>query len=312
MLYNIFSTIFPVFGLILIGLLLKQSRFISEAFFKEANKLAFWVALPCLLFHKIAVAELAIGKASQILIVLFSATTIMVAVSWIASRVMRLKPTSAAAFIHASFRGNLAYIGLPVIIYSLQSDGIPNLPEAEALAVICLAPIVPFYNVVAIMFLQSAGSDKRLSPFTLALESIKNPLLVACVLGFIFSYFKIYIPVPVDRALALVAQAALPMSLMAIGASLSIGDVKKSSGPTSVATFLKIAVAPAVTLLLIRMLKLNPVDARIAIIFMSTPTAVAAYVMTDQMKCDASITGSTVVLSTILSIITFSIAIILT
>lgn len=312
MLHNIFSTIFPVFGLILIGLLLKQSRFISESFFKEANKLVFWVALPCLLFHKIAIAELAIGKASQILIVLFSATTIILAASWAVSRVMRLKPKSAAALMHASFRGNLAYIGLPVILYSLQSDGIPNLPEAEALAVICLALIVPFYNIVAILLLQSAVSDKRPSPLWLALESIKNPLLVACVLGFAFSYFKISIPGPLDRALALIAQAALPMSLMAIGASLSIRAAKASSAPATAATVLKIVAAPAVTFLLVRILDLSPVDARIAMIFMSTPTAVAAYVMTDQMNCDAAITGSAVVLSTILSIIAFSIAIVAT
>ena len=312
MLYNIFSTIVPVFGLILLGLLLKQTRFIPEEFFKASNKLAFWVALPCLLFHKIAVAELELSQASKVLLVLFAATIVIVFVSWATSKAMKLQPKSAAAFVHSSFRGNLAYIGLPVMLYSLESDGIANLPAAEALAVICLAPLVPFYNVVAILFLQSAGSGKRLSLLGLVVESLKNPLLIACILGFVFSFFSIRISVPADRALALVSDIALPLTLLAIGASLSIKVIKASSTPAGVATFLKIVATPAVAFILVKLLGLNAVEARIALVYMAAPTAVATYVMTEQMNCDAPLTSSAVVLSTILSIISFSVVILLT
>ncbi len=312
MLYHIFDTIFPVFGLIALGCLMKQARFLPESFFKAANKLAFWFALPCLLFQKIAVAELAMGQASKILIVLFVATTAMIVISWVAARALHLKPTSLAAVVHCSFRGNLAYIGLPVILYSLQSEQIPNLPEAEALAVLCLAPIVPFYNIVAILFMQSAASSRRISPLKLLVESLKNPLVVACLLGLVFSAMRWRMPGPIGRGVGLVAQLALPLSLLAIGAALSIKAIKGSHVPASTATALKIFVTPAIGLLLARMLNLDPVHARIAVVYLAAPTAIAAYVMTEQMKCDAEVSSSTVVMTTIFSIISLSAAIILT
>ena len=312
MLYHIFNTIFPVFGLIALGLLLKQTRFIPETFFKASNKLAFWFALPCLLFQKIAAAELALDKASGILIVLFAATSAMIIISWITARMLRFKPTSSAAVVHCAFRGNLAYIGLPVILYSLRSEQIPNLAEAEALAVLCLAPIVPFYNIVAILFMQSATSKRRLSPLKLAIESLKNPLVVACLVGFIFSAMRWQVFEPIGRGIALVAQLALPLSLLAIGAALSITAIKKSSVPAATATALKIFVTPAIGLLLVRLLQLDPIHARIAIVYLAAPTAVAAYVMTEQMNCDAEVSSAAVVMTTMFSIISLSAAIILT
>ena len=312
MFYSIFSTVFPVFGLILAGVILKQSRFIKEEFFTEANRLAFWVALPCLLFHKIASAELAFGKASRILAVMFISTSAVMLIAWLISRIAKMKPASGAALIHSAFRGNLAYIGLPVVMYSFQSDGTQELKAAEAIAVICMAPIIPFYNVAAILFLQSAGADRKLSPAGILAASLKNPLLIACALGAAFSALRISIPAPADRALALMAQAALPITLLALGASLSPEAIRRSSLPAGTATFLKLVICPAIAFALARAFGLGAVDARIAVCYMAAPTAVAAYVMTDQMKCDASLTGSTVVLTTILSLITFSAAILVT
>ena len=60
------------------------------------------------------------------------------------------------------------------------------------------------------------------------------------------------------------------------------------------------------------MLNLDPVHARIAVVYLAAPTAIAAYVMTEQMKCDAEVSSSTVVMTTIFSIISLSAAIILT
>jgi len=312
MLYSIFSTVFPVFGMIFAGLVLKRSRFIRDEFFKEANRLAYWVALPCLLFYKIAMADLVLSKASRVIAVMFIATTSIILLAWLTAAALRMKARVGAAFVHGAFRGNLAYIGLPVILYSLQSADLTDVKQAEALAVICLAPIVPFYNVVAIMFLQPAGTGARPRPAKLAIESLKNPLLMACVLGLAVNLLEVHIAVPIARALDLMAQAALPLTLLALGASLSLEAIRRSSAPAGIAALFKLIACPAIALLLARAFGLGPTETRIAVCFMAAPTAVAAYVMTEQMNCDSEITGSTVVLTTILSIITFSIVILIT
>lgn len=309
---TIVSTVLPVFGLILLGMFIKQIRFLPEPFFIQCNRFAFWIALPSLLFKKIADSQPAGTQATQLVTALFISTTAIIFISWLISRTLRLKPASSAAFIHASFRGNLAYIGLPVILFSLESDSIPNLPQAESLAVLCMAPMILYYNIVAIPILQAGTSSRTMSPLKHTLESIKNPLVIACIAGLVFSSLKIGIPGPASRMLTLIAQTALPLALLSIGASLSLKEIKNSSLQTAAASLLKTAAAPALTYLVVRMMQMDPVSARMAMLFMSTPTAVATYVMTEQMKCDASLVCSTIVFSTILSAVTMSVAIMVT
>ena len=53
---------------------------------------------------------------------------------------MKLQPTQKGAFIQGSFRSNGAFIGLPVIIYTLGTVD----PRAEVLGTVVLAPLVVF------------------------------------------------------------------------------------------------------------------------------------------------------------------------
>ncbi|MCA9871792.1 MAG: AEC family transporter, partial [Anaerolineae bacterium] len=46
----------PIFLLIGLGLFLRRQRFASEDFFRNLNRLIYWVALPALLFTKTATA----------------------------------------------------------------------------------------------------------------------------------------------------------------------------------------------------------------------------------------------------------------
>ena len=54
---HIINTLLPVFLIIALGALLRKTKFVSAEFVAGLNRLVYWVALPCLLFYKLATAS---------------------------------------------------------------------------------------------------------------------------------------------------------------------------------------------------------------------------------------------------------------
>ena len=127
----IFNSIAPLFLLIALGWTLQKTGFLPDHFFKGINRLVFWFALPALLISRISVAELELATLSRIVLLLTSGTLLAMTLAWIVSRRLQLPAPQTGSFIQGSFRGNGAFIGLPVIVYSLGSLD----PRAEVLGI---------------------------------------------------------------------------------------------------------------------------------------------------------------------------------
>ena len=56
---------------------------------------------------------------------------------------------------------------------------------------------------------------------------------------------------------------------------------------------------------------MGPAETLVALIMLSTPTAVAAYVLADQLDCDADLTAGVIACSTTFSFISFSVILLL-
>jgi len=60
---------------------------------------------------------------------------------------------SVGAFVQGSFRGNLVYIGLSVIIYGSSTGQMVGNLDVQVAAILAFAIIVPAYNVMAVVVL---------------------------------------------------------------------------------------------------------------------------------------------------------------
>jgi len=113
----ILNTLAPVFLLIAIGAGLQRSGFLSPGFLKEANRVTYWLGLPALLFSQLA-GSFHTGEAARMMLgVMLAATGLVIVVGYIAARLLRV-PAATGTLVQGAFRGNLAFVGLP-IIYAL-------------------------------------------------------------------------------------------------------------------------------------------------------------------------------------------------
>lgn len=310
----ILNTLAPVFLVILLGAALQKFGFLNPQISRQNNRLVYWIAMPCLLFNKTAQAEVAGDSALRVSVVLLFTAVGCTILAYLLARLLRLSGESTGAFVQASFRGNLAYIGLPVVIYALSelaghnsAVGSLNTEQIQSLAVLSIAPLVPLYNALAV-FVLVTGSKKGKQSWLMVVRSIlTNPLLLACALGLSWGFLKIPMPLALSKTLQTLGQMALPLALLGIGVSLATTKVKGKITVPLIATLMKVVIAPIFGLFLANWLGLSNIERAIALLYLACPTAIASYIMAQQLGGDEVLTSNSIVLSTLLSAVTLAI-----
>jgi len=306
----IINTLVPVFLMIAVGASLRKAGFFSREFVSSLNRLVYWVGLPCLLFYKIATATYDYGAAGRTFLVVLAGMFGCIAAGYIAAFFMRLRGTNVGAFVQGTFRGNLVYVGLSVIIYSFSNSRDFDAARMETIAVLVLALMIPIYNIIGVvMLLASQHRLDRYVPGKILGRIITNPLVIACVSGIIYSAIFPQLPMAVDRFCSAIGQMSLPLALLSIGAALVQAKIASRLTSALTASVIKLAVAPVVGLLAARLLGLGAGETRIALILLACPTAVASYVMADQLGASGELAATIVVLSTALSILSLGLVV---
>ena len=299
----IINSIAPIFLLIAFGWILQKTRFFHDSFFKGLNRFVYWFALPALLVTSISRAEIDSGAISKILALFSLGTLLSLALAWMIARKLQLPAPSRGSFIQGSFRGNGAFVGLPIIIYSLGSLD----PASSALGTVMLAPIVIVLNIFSVSVLlhhseNKVGTGQSIASFIGQL--VKNPLIISCAFGLILNLLDLRFPLFLDRPLDALGRAALPLILISIGASLEIERLKGAAPPSLIASLLKVAVTPAIGFILAPLFHLDNTERMIAVFYLACPTAGMSYIMAEVMNNDAILAGRIVALSTLLAAVT--------
>ena len=311
---NAFDILSPIFLVAGVGWALRAFGFLAPGFFAGMNRLTFYVALPCLLFVKISPPAADGGQAAwPVTLVVLGAMVVCVVMGYAVCLLGRVRGRAVGAVVQAGFRGNLAYVGLPVIFYAMGGTGPTAGEDWERVAAMAMGPVIPVYNILSVAVL--LGGRERWSPVAIGRavrQALTNPLVVACVLGVVFSGFAIPVPLAVMRAGATIAEMALPLALLSIGASITREGMARSRFPALAATVIKIALAPLAGWAIARQIGLTPEQARMALIFCACPTAVASYVMAEQLGSDEHVAAGAVMISTLLSAVSLAAVIALT
>lgn len=304
---HIVETLVPLILIIGLGFLLSKVKFLGRDFAADLNKLAFYVALPALLFISASHAQRPGRQVWLLLGVMATATLLNCGISWIVSLLLKMPPSARGTLQQASFRGNLAYIGIPVLAYSFGvSDG--NVPEAFSTGVIVMTALMASYNILAVIVLQNGKTGAR----EVAVSIATNPLLLSGCLGLLVAASGLRLPLVIDRGVELVSGAAVPIALLCIGGSLAMTSLKGRKSWIVAAVALKVGILPLIVWILAKAAHLHPDEMRIALVLASCPTAAAAYVMAVRMGGDEALASGSIAASTLVSAVSLSVALLIT
>jgi len=307
---HIINTLLPVFLIIALGVLLRKTKFLSAEFVAGLNRLVFWIGLPCLLFYKVATAGYDYRLAGRTALVMIVGMLCCIVIAYIVAFIIRIRPRAIGTFVQGTFRGNLYYVGLALIIYSFAGSDSKISAQMENTAILVMALLVPIYNIASVIVLLASrhGLD-RYVPLKIAREVITNPLFLACAAGVIYSQIFPPLPLVISRALSAVGQISLPLALIGIGAVLIQSKIAGCGTPALAASIIKIGVSPVVGFWAAHLMGLGAGETRVVLLFLACPTAVTSYVVAEQLGGDEKLSAAIIVVSTILSIISLSIVI---
>lgn len=298
------STIGPIIAILLVGHLLVRFQFADRSFFRTTNRLVYWVALPALLFVKTAPMRPDLGAAAAIFAVMLAGTLAALFTAFPTARALHLSPRAGASLIQGAFRGNLAYVGLPIVLFALAGKNGANTAADEATAILAFVPMIPLFNIAAVLVLvhgdhahQGQTPDWR----TIGFQLLTNPILVGVVAGLLYSATNWPVPALLARTLSALGQMALPLALISLGAALSAKALRGHFRPALCGAAIKTGLAPLIGALAALALGVTG-DQRLAcLLFLACPTAVASYVMADRLGGDTELAAAIVVLSTLLA-----------
>lgn len=300
---QILLIVLPVFLVIGLGFCLKRTALVHDAFIHDLNRLVYYIALPALLFYKIAGADFLASFNVALLGGMLLVITSIFIISYGFGRLRGYSPAIQGAFCQGAFRGNLAYVGLAIVYNAYGEAGFTR-------AGILLGFLVPYMNVlsVAALILPHRRENLSMGGFFWLRQVATNPLIVASFAGILWSYLGLPLPRTVDRALNIVTGMSLPLALIAIGASFSYARLRGDLGAAAVSTAMKIGLMPVLAALVLLGLGVQGQELAIGVLLAATPTATAAYIMAQQLKCDAELSGAIIMFSTLCSIVTYSLA----
>ncbi len=306
LLMEILTIVLPVFLVVGLGFGLKRIRLVDANFLFQLNRLVYYLALPSLLFYKIASADFSQRFNGGQVIGVGLAVILGFSLSYMYGVFRNYAPEIRGTFAQGAFRGNLAYVGLAIVFNAYGEEGLAN-------ASILLGFIVPIMNVLAVvgLLLPHQIKDSSLRPGLLARQVVLNPLILASFFGVFWSLLQLPIPQVVDRALNIVTGMALPLALISIGASFSFHKLKGDISTAIVATIIKLFLLPMLSVIILMALGVNGQELAIGVLFAGTPTATAAYIMAEQMKGDPELSASIIMLSTLSSVVTYTFALLI-
>ena len=305
---QIINSLAPIFLVIALGAALARGGLLTASLVKGVNRLVYWVALPALLYYDTASANYHGTGVGRLVLVMFAATVPVVLLGVIYGRLARMNAATAGTFVHVAMRGNLTYVGLPILLY-LAAGGGPHAPRPTAI-ILAFAPFLVFQNVISILLLLVGREPVGWSMARSVTRGIvTNPLLVAVGLGLLSYVVGLRLPLVQARSLEALGQIASPLSLLGIGGSLLLLPVREHWGNAAVAAVLKVAGVPFCGWCFGRWAGLPPNELIVALVFLATPTAVASFPLVSQLEGDEPLCSTGIVLSTLFSAVSLAVVV---
>ena len=201
-----------------------------------------------------------------------------------------------SVLIQGVYRGNFVLFGLAIVDSIYGKDG---LATVSLLTIV----VIPTFNVLAVIILEYY-SGREISKLKLLKNVIKNPLIIATLLGIAFIMFKINIPKSIYKTLSDISKIATPLAFIVLGAELKFGNMLKNIKYLISVNILRLIGNPLITVGIGKLVGFQGIEL-VALLSMSAcPTAVASYTMAKEMNADGDLAGEIVATTSMLSIFT--------
>lgn len=303
----------PIFALIALGKAFLHYGFMTENARQFLNKFVYYYSLPPLIFLSVAKQDVRLFTDLAILTTCFVPTMLVIILFMGLVKILKLKAGLAASFIFCSFYSNSAYIGFPLAQETYGADGL-------GVASVYNAVMVPIFVFACLLLIDFYRGGKKLDAGILSKlkNTLTNPIILACLAGILFSVFRTYLLPETgltwarntaslgEKVLQMLAVTGLPLSLIAVGGALHLGDIHGKKLYLGISVVGKLLLIPLLTFLLARYFFPHAAHEIVGTVILlhATPNAVVSYIIACQAGADDKFVASQLAISTAIAALT--------
>jgi malonate transporter len=295
----------PLFALAFLGYALVRWRGWPDAATDGLSRFVFAVAVPALLFRMMAGFAQLPAVDLRLLLAYFGGCFIVFAIGRLVGRaVFGMDGAAQSVFGMGGVFANTVLVGLPLAHVTLGEAAIPPI----SLVIVFNALIL--WTVVTVSVEWARGHPASLAGLArTALRVVGNPVVGSILAGIAFGYSALPLPQFVDRTLNVLAQAAAPLSLVALGMELGGFRVREGLPAASAIAVVKLALFPLVVWGLARLIGLRGLETQAIVMLASLPVGANVYLMARQFGALEGTIAASLVLTTALAAVTTPLAV---
>jgi predicted permease len=297
---GLISAFIPIWVLAAVGYLARRRGLLSDDAASVLGRFVFHLAMPAALFMTLSATPVSHFSFPSLL-AFGTSTAAVIAVGWWGSgRVFARKSAERPIWGMAAGYVNSANLGIPIAQQVLGN--VSFLAEVVLLQTLVVTPVI----LIALDRHSEVAGRVRLR--RIASLPIRNPVILASLLGVAWSLWGHSVPTAMGSPLRLLAAAAVPTGLIALGASL-VGDAQPSSpamraahGEIAAVTVLKLVAQPLVALAVGRLLHLPHAQLLAVVVCAGLPTAQNTFIFAQEYDTGRALANRGVVVTTTLSL----------
>ena len=258
-------------------------------------KLCFRILIPAMLFSNVYHADFHSDLYPQAIVFMWLAmlATFLLAF-FLIPQLIHGEKAEVATVIHGLCHGNLAVLGMPLMLNLFDADAV----VVYSILMACSSPLINPLMVFEHVYFQG----KKVEPLRLLRNILTSPFLVGTLLGMFCNLIGLHFPAFLETTIANLKSIASPLCLIALGGSFSFGSIRRSFREVAGVVLARCVVLPAMILGFAVLLGFRGVALASLLVIFACPSAAATYSFCTGYCGDPELASQLVVYTTVFSI----------
>ena len=277
-----------------LGLVGRVTGVLTPARTDRLTWFAFTLALPALIFTSTHSQPLESVLTPRIVAGVWLVIGLTAVLAFLVHRLVS-NPGARSVAIVQSYHANLGFLGLPLVAASFG-----ELATAKASLILGAAALAQVPLTVAVLVTLNDRDESILDEVT---SLLTNPVIAALVAGLLFSAFDVGVPGAIVFGLEGLATLALPIALLAVGASLSPEFGTMDAPTVGRVVLLKTLLMPLLAYAVFATMAVPHSTLQAGVLMLAMPTAVSTFVYASELGGDRELASLNVFATTIVSLV---------
>jgi malonate transporter and related proteins len=285
----------PLFAVVLLGWLIGRSRRWRVEYTDALSTFLLAIPLPALLFTLMSDLSKLPPLDARLLAAYFGGCLVVFVVARvIALALYRLDGVSQSVFALGGIFSNNVFLGVPLAKAALGEAAMP------AVGLVLVFNTLSLWTLVTISVEWARHGSLSLRGFGATVRSVlTNPLVASILAGAAFGLTGWKLPALIATPLALIAQPAVPLSLVVLGMGLARYGVGTGWKVACGITALKLAGQPLAVWAIAWLLGLPQLETQAVVLLAALPVGINVYLMAREFNALEAAVASSMLVSTV-------------